>query len=159
MSEELSKLNLVQLLDLLEQAPEPAPVSLWPQTAGWIWLMIALCAGVSLLLYRWFRHRRTNAYRRAALREIAAAGGDPIVLAGILRRTALAAFPRTEVARLCGEDWLNFLDKTYGGPDFSNGAGRVLAVAPYAQAEAAADLSALAEIWVRRHRRKTGGMP
>jgi hypothetical protein len=154
MSEDLSKLNLVELLELLEPLPEPPAVSLWPHTAGWIWLAIAVLAGAAWLARRWVRRHRANAYRRAALREIAAAGNDPAVLAEILRRTALSAFPRAEVAGLYGNAWLGFLDRAYGGTEFGNGPGRVLAVAPYAPAEARGpDLVPLAAAWVRRHRR------
>ena len=157
MSEDLSKLTLVELLELLEPAPEPLPVLLWPQTAGWLWLAISLSAGALWLLCRWARHRRANAYRRAALREIAAVGDDPAALAKILRRTALAAFPRVEVAGLYGEDWLGFLDRTYGGSEFRHGAGRAFAVVPYVQAEVSSDLAPLAVEWIRRHRRHRGG--
>ena len=157
MSEDLSKLTLVELLDLLEPAPEPSPISLWPQTGGWVLLAIALAAGVSWLLYSWLRHRRANAYRRAALREVAAAGEDPVALAGILRRTALAAFPRTEVAGLYGDDWLGFLDRSYGGSAFSQGPGRVLVVAPYVPTEGSPELAKLAGAWIRQHRRGRGG--
>ena len=62
---------------------------------------------------RSLRHRRATAWRRAALAELArlAPGleaGDPAALAGLqtlLRRVALVAFPRVEVARLTGEAW------------------------------------------------------
>ena len=40
-------LNLVDYLDMLEQPLAPAPVSLWPQTGGWIWLGLALLALVA----------------------------------------------------------------------------------------------------------------
>lgn len=153
MSEDLTKLNLVELLDLLEPVPEPTPVSLWPQTTGWIWLGLALLAAAVWIVRRWRRQRHANAYRRAALQEIATAGNNPAVVAQILRRTALSAFPRSEVAGLHGEDWLSFLDRTYGGNGFLQGPGRLLAVAPYAQSVEAADLAPLAAEWVRRHHR------
>ncbi len=153
MSEDLSELDLVELMVLLEPVPEPPPVSLWPQTAGWIWVGIIVAVGVAWLIRHWLRHRRANAYRRAALDEIAAAGQDPSALAGILRRTALAAFPRADVAGLYGEDWLAFLDQTYGGTGFRQGPGRLLTLAPYTAAENAKGLGPLAAEWVRRHRR------
>lgn len=152
MSEDLSKLGLIELLDLLEPVPEPPPVSLWPQTGGWIVVGVASLAIVVWLVRRLVRHRRANAYRRAALREIAAAGEAPVALAEILRRTALAAFPRAQVAGLYGDDWLAFLDRTYGGTAFQDGAGRAFAMAPYASADAGDGLEPLAAEWVRRHR-------
>lgn len=159
MSEDLSKLTLVELLDRLDPIPEPPPVSFWPQTEGWIWVGFFLIACVAWLIHRWLHNRRANAYRRAALKEIAAAGDDPAVLAKILRCAALAAFPRTEVASLYGEAWLAFLDRAYRGTGFSEGPGRVLAVAPYAPSSAATNLTTLVAEWVRRHRRTGGSGP
>jgi hypothetical protein len=153
MSDDLSRLTLVELLELLEPVPEPTEISLWPQTEGWIWFVIVLVASAGWLVRRWLLRRRTNAYRRAALKEIAAADNDSAALAEILRRTALAAFPRADVAALHGERWLDFLDRAYGGSGFRNGPGRVLATAPYAPVNGATDLAPLATDWVRRHRR------
>ncbi len=102
MNEDLSQLDLVELLQRLEPIPVPAPVSLWPQTAGWVWLGLILLLLAALGLRRWLRWRRANAYRGAALVAVATAGRDPVALAAILRRTALAAFPRAPVAGLHG---------------------------------------------------------
>ncbi|MGI9508438.1 MAG: DUF4381 domain-containing protein [Geminicoccaceae bacterium] len=157
MSEDLTKLNLVELLDLLEPVPEPQPVSLWPETVGWIWLGIGLIAFAAWLVRRWVLDRRANAYRRAALQAIEAAGDNVSTIALILRRTALAAFPRTEVAGLYGDDWLAFLDRTYGGSGFREGPGRAIAKCPYAEAGEEANLAPLAVEWVRRHRRDAVG--
>lgn len=159
MTEDLSQLGLVELLDLLEPIPEPPPVSLWPQTAGWAWLAIALLVLLGLALRLWLAHRRANAYRRAALAEIAASGQDPLALAEILRRTALVAYPRAEVASLCGHDWLAFLDGAYGGTGFSAGPGRALASLPYRPIDAVPDLAPLVAEWVRGHRRSQAGVP
>ena len=51
----------------------------------------------------------------------------------LVRRTALAAFPREQIAPLSGAAWLAFLDRSSGGTEFSRGPGRWLASAPYAQ--------------------------
>ena len=157
MSEDLSRLNLVELLDLLEPVPEPPPISFWPQTAGWIGIILA--AGAVWVARCWLVRRRANAYRRAALNEIDAAGNDPAVLAQILRRTALAAYSRAEVAALHGEPWLDFLDKAYGGSEFRNGPGNVVATAPYSPVDEAQDLAPLAAEWVRHHHRSESVAP
>ena len=159
MSEDLAELNLVELLDLLEPVPEPLPVSLWPETTGWIWLGIFLIIAALLLVHRWLLRRRANAYRRTALRALAEADDDPVAIAAILRRTALAAFPRAKTASLYGADWLAFLDDAYGGTGFSEGPGRAIAKAPYAKADDQAHLLPLAIEWVRRHRREEAGDP
>jgi hypothetical protein len=149
--------NLVDLLDRLAEPLEPAPVSMAPQTAGWTVLTVVLALVLAWLAWRWVQRWRANAYRRAALAELDAAGDDPAAVADILRRTALVAWPRDRVASLSGADWLRFLDAT-GGGGFLDGPGAALASAPY-RSDAAAPapgLGALAARWVRRHRVETG---
>ena len=157
MSDELAELDLVGLLERLGTVPEPPAVPLWPQTAGWIWVGVVGIAACVWATRRWIRQRRANAYRRAALAAVAAAGDDAAALAAILRRTALAAYPRTRVAALHGEAWLDFLDGTYGGEGFRKGPGRALVTAPYRSTSTIdgtreAGLAALVREWVRRHR-------
>ncbi len=152
MNEDLSQLTLVELLDLLEPVPEPAPIPLFPQTAGWLVLGLVAAAAAGWLGYRWVRARRRNAYRRAALSEIAKAGDDPAALALILRRTALAAYPRAAVAGLHGEAWLSFLETSGDGTAFRQGPGRAIATAPYASSGPVPGIAELAARWVRRHR-------
>ena len=98
--------NLVELLDMLEPIPEPAPISMVPATAGWIWLGLAVAAALAYAGYRAHRHWKANAYRRAALAELAHAGDKPEAIAAILRRAVLVAYPRSEVAALTGPDWI-----------------------------------------------------
>ena len=156
MSEDLTKLNLVELLDLLEPMPEPEPVSLWPQTEGWIWLVIVVTAAAAWLIRRGVKNHRANAYRRAAVRQLEETGNNPAAIAQIVRRTALAAYPRAEVAGLYGERWLDFLDAAYDGNEFRSGPGRMLATAPYAATEKVDGLKKVAIAWVRGHRRPEG---
>lgn len=122
--------------------PLPQPVSLWPQTltSRIAVLLLIVCAIAALW---WFiRHWRANRYRREALAELkritrnrSASECDDdervLELSRLVRRTALAAFPRETVAPLTGSAWLTFLDSSYGGRDFSQGAGRLLASVPY----------------------------
>ncbi|WP_417672104.1 DUF4381 domain-containing protein [Roseibium sp.] len=152
MSEEYAGLNLVDLLGLLEPIPEPEPVSMLPQTIGWIWVAVAFSAlalwGLRRAVFRW----RSNAYRRAALREITSVAGNHDELPAILRRTALAAYPREKVAALHGEDWLAFLDRTYGGDEFTKGAGRPITRLPYANTADANGLFPVVIRWVKQHK-------
>ena len=134
--------------DLLQQ---------WPQT--WLsWTVIALAIVSLVAAISWFvRRRHANRYRRAALAELDRIMRTPQPTAGTLellvRRTALAEFPREAIAPLAGTAWLSFLDETYGGQEFSQGAGRALALAPYAPA-GTGDVAPLAELvrrWIRTH--------
>lgn len=140
--------TLIDLLDQLAEPAEPAPVSMMPETIGWA-VLVAL---VGWLVVRTVRRRRANAYRREALALLAGAGDDARAIAPILRRTALAAYPRERVASLSGAAWLAFLDRTGGGPGFRSGPGKALVSAPYRDAERETPgLGALAAGWVRRH--------
>lgn len=152
MNEEFDGLGLVELINLLEEVPEPQPVSMIPQTSGWF--VIGLIFGCILFfLARWIRRRwRANAYRRSALLALEDAGNDPAKIAAILRRAALVAFPRSEVVPLSGETWLAFLDQTYPGAEFQQGAGQVLATASYRSHSSAPDLRRVAKEWVSHHK-------
>jgi len=153
MSETPSTLNLVDLIDRLEPVPEPAvTIALWPQTAGWLWVL-SVVIGLGFLALRYgLQKRRANAYRREALRDLASCGSDPTAIARVVRRTALAGFGRARVASLHGEAWLAFLDRSYGGIGFRDGPGSLLASAPYRRSSASDGLADVAADWIRYHR-------
>jgi hypothetical protein len=143
----------------------PEPVSWWPPAPGW-WLLGLILLALAGLAAVWVlrRHRR-GAAARAAQRELAALEvelartGDSSAfvrgLSRLLRRFALARFPRGEVAGLSGERWLAFLDQHGGGWAFRTGAGRALAEGPYRPvAEVkAGELAALVRAWVAHNAR------
>ena len=154
MNEDLEKLSLVELFDLLVLPDVPTPVSMWPQTAGWIWLGLAVLLLICLGFWRAWAWRRATQYRREALAELRAAGDDPVAISSNLRRTALAVFSRHAVAGLQGSDWLEFLDQSSDAATFANSdAGQVLAKAPFTPQTPHKDLHAMAEAWIKGHRR------
>lgn len=156
MSQHLEGKDLVELLDMLEPVPEPAAVSLMPQTPGWIVLGIVVVVAVWWGLRQMRARRRAGAYRRAALAELDRAGDkaedDSAYIATLLRRTALAGYPRAQVAGLTGDDWLNFLDQSYGGKGFSGPEGKALLAAPYRRNIPQPGLADLARTWITTHR-------
>lgn len=152
MDESFDGMDLFQLLDLLDPAPEPLPVSWMPQTVGWIWLSLALAVLFFFIIRRTIAHRRATAYRRAAAAELDTVGDDPAKIASILRRAALAGFPREEVVSLTGVNWLTFLDQTMSGTGFADGPGSLVATAPYQGAAPEPELAALARRWIRHHK-------
>lgn len=154
MNEEWKGLSLAELIDLLEPVPEPAPISMVPQTMGWVWLGLLLLVICAALIWMLVRRWRRDAYRRAALAELGKTAQDASSLARLVRRTALAAYPRSAVASLFGDSWLTFLDEAYGGNGFSNGPGKVLATAPYQKELAGEPLRQLVKEWIKRHRRE-----
>jgi len=156
--------SLVSLIAQLHDMREPPAVSMWPATDAWWVLAAILGLLVAFGLWRWTQHRRANAYRREALARLrdlepALLGGDAAALAGldqILRRTALAAFPRAEVAALTGTDWADYLDHSAKGlpPPGFGGISGALAEAPYAARPPAFDgagAARLARHWIRHH--------
>lgn len=151
------------LLAGLIDIPLPQEVSLLPQT----WpsrIAIVLIAVLAVwAIWRLVHHRRASRYRREALRELdqmgQASDAAPCRLADqlalLVRRTALGAFPRETIAPLTGTAWLAFLDRSYGGDEFSRGVGRWLVSGPYQPAEPGRDdlnaLRGLVDRWIRVH--------
>ena len=79
----------------------------------------------------------------------------------LLKRVALTAWPRDEVAALTGEHWHRFLDRSGSMDRFGAGAGRALDRLAYGGAEVLGrdellDLYSAAEQWLRRHRAPGG---
>jgi Ca-activated chloride channel family protein len=145
--------------------PLPNAVSFWPETwlsrAVIVLLVVAIIAGLW-----WYLHRRKiNRYRRAAIAELDRILRDPNVgqrpaatvdaLALLVRRTALAVCPRETIVSLTGSEWLNFLDRSYDGHQFTQGPGRILGASLYEHREfAAADVGSLGDLvrqWIHKH--------
>jgi hypothetical protein len=157
------KTQKVDPLASLIDVPLPQEVSLWPQTWPLRIAIVLIATGALLAIWQFVHRFYANKYRREALAELEgisrATSGLPdqtaTRLSVLLRRTALAAFPRETVAPLAGTAWLAFLDRSYGGREFSQGAGRLLISAPY-QRDAPGDdeveaLTALVRRWIRGH--------
>lgn len=157
----------------LKELGPPEAVPWWPPAPGWYALAALLVLVILWVLSRALSRWRENAYRRQALIELerlerASAEGGASALAGLpalLKRTALAAYPRIEVAALHGEVWHEFLD---GGlaprsagerATFVGGVGRSLDTVAYdpdprLSTEEARRLLENARRWLRGHRRE-----
>lgn len=126
----------------------PPPVSFWPATPAWFVLFAVLAALMLWIAWRAWRRWRTNAYRRQALRALETAR-QPAEIAAILKRTALAAWPRAEVAALSGADWAAFLQRT--APNAKLDATVAQRLASLAYAPASLDARGDAARWIRVH--------
>jgi len=128
----------------------PPEVALWPPAPGW-WIVAAGgAAALAILVGAAVARYRHNAYRRAALRELDKAEARDI--SAILKRAALAAWPRAEVASLTGAAWLAFLDRTGRTDAFSRGPGRDLEALAFGAAGDRNAVLAAARAWLRGHR-------
>ncbi|MBB5210848.1 DUF4381 domain-containing protein [Microbulbifer hydrolyticus] len=144
--------TLPDLIAQLVPPPVPEAISLWPQTP----LARSLLAGVLLLAiylaWRTWRHYRKNAYRRAALNTLRTVENNPGAIAELLRRTALAVYPRQQVAGLTGAAWLAFLNRQYPGDEFRGDVGEALLRGAYTACPPNAALAAAARHWIRTHK-------
>jgi hypothetical protein len=137
--------NDMYSLDNLRDIAIPAAPPFWPPAPAV--LVILAVATVALLIAGWqlILGWRRNAYRRAGLvllREVRTGHEVSVVL----KRVALAVFPREQVAALYGATWLAFLNRTCASGHFSDGA--MLQTETQAQPE----LFTSAETWIRTHR-------
>jgi predicted negative regulator of RcsB-dependent stress response len=152
-------LNLPQLLDRMHELVMPEPVAWLPQTPGW-WIVLGWMLAVLLLLaWQFARRRRRNRYRRDALAELktiaAASELGPAEsaqhIAALLKRTALAVYPRDEVAALYGADWAQFLRDSSGNDPQIADAADMLAAAAYRPDADGSVLTGPAKRWIRLH--------
>ena len=158
--------NLANLHDIVV----PEAVSWWPLAPAWYAIAVVILVVsvwfVARSAYRWHR----NAYRRDALTQLqqlkatispetaASVLGE---LATLMRRVALTVYPRTQIAGLTGDAWLNFLDASADTTEFANDSGRRLMAAAYETqtritTSDAAKLVELVEHWVMQHRGPQG---
>lgn len=153
-------LNLPQLLDLMHELASPEPVPWWPQTPGW-WIVAGwLLAVLALAAWQLIKRRRRNRYRRIALAEINSLAARRDMqpdesaqhIAAVLKRTALVAYPRTEVASLHGAEWARFLVESAGNDAQIAAAANLLASAAYRPDADPEALRNPASRWVRLHR-------
>ena len=134
-------------LDNLRDIAELPPVPWWPLAPGWYVLLAILAIGSGIFAFRALRQWRANAYRRAALSELGNAP-DLAAVADILKRTALATHPRSEVASLTGEAWLAWLSTH--GPAFPGDARTaLLSVYQHPDTPAPPDLVQATQNWIR----------
>jgi hypothetical protein len=149
-------------LERLHDIVLPAATPWWPPAPGWLWLSGFAALVLLALLVSGFLRWQHNRYRREALAELdrLSSGSEAAelqTLAELLKRVALSAWPRQQVAGLTGQDWFVFLDHS-GGTRFSDGLGERLEQANYSGIDVAFAASDRQELlgeirkWIRQHR-------
>ena len=130
----------------------PDPVGFWPLAPGW-WVLIGILVLILIwLLVLGLRRLLWKKRLQVAQRELDKAissyqeklANDPgeanqagldylYEVNKVLNRVALYtdAGHTRDIAKLSGSAWLKYLDQSYGGTDFTQGAGKVLAEGQY----------------------------
>jgi uncharacterized protein YjiS (DUF1127 family) len=148
-------------LDRLHDIVTPPPVSWWPPAPGWYLVGVVGLILVGVAAWAAIARWRRNRYRREALRELSRLSPtmqDLPVVAELVKRVALAAFSREQVAALTGQPWLKFLDRTGGGSRFAHGAGRLLEAGTFRPTTPALERDELVALigdvrhWIQYHR-------
>lgn len=140
-------------LEQLHDFYQPPPPSWRPQTVGsYVTLSILAILLIALATFLWHRWR-TNRYRREALHELA--NTDVRHISELLKRTALSAWPRSDVAALTGSAWLNFLNASVKQAPFdSTAAGQLEAITCSTAEPSQEDELAIrraASVWIKHH--------
>lgn len=153
-------LNLPELMELMHGLSMPTPVSWMPTTQGW-WILAAwLLAVFALGAWQLASIRRQNRYRREALAELSRIESRSDMgpqdaaaqIAVLLKRTALAAYPREQIAHVYGADWARFLRDSVNDDRRVAEVSERLARAAYRPDANGGELFAPARRWIRLHR-------
>lgn len=143
----------------LQELPYPEPMAMTPQTMGWVIVGIVLLLAVLWFAFRAYRSWRKNAYRRQAQQQINAMLNENTgahTLPFLIRKTALAAFNRREVASLRGADWIDWLNSRLPSARFEADDARLLDRLAYSDSglpeEQVNRLLKTARHWVVNHR-------
>ncbi|MDF3935560.1 DUF4381 domain-containing protein [Pseudomonas citronellolis] len=156
-------------LDRMQELALPAPVaSYWPQTWGWLLVLLIVVALLAAWAVRRYLRWRRDRYRREALAlfdTLSASLADPHrrlaalrELPALLKRVALSMPGGEASARLGGDDWQAFLQRRSAAPLPADFAQRLalLAYAPAERVQALADgevqaLLAASRHWIEAH--------
>ena len=141
-------MNSQEMLSLnkLNDIVIPEAPGWWPPAPGF-WLLLALAIIVLLLIgYRFYLFWNRNRYRRAGLLLLEHAATEYEVSV-VLKRVALAAYPREQVASLYGDEWLTFLHQTSPQANFPEDFSRDQ------NRETSPALRGSAAAWIKQHRR------
>jgi len=136
----------------------PDAISWWPPAMGW-WILAVLIPLCGYLIFRLYKRLTRKTALKFAKKQLKSLTLDEqltkqeklIALSSLMRRTAVSLYPRSEVASLTGEAWLNFLDQSIPIKSFNSDIGWLLTNALYSPADSShylAPLFNLCETWL-----------
>ena len=158
--EELEKLPLYELISMLDDVNAGQSISYVPSTPVWPWIFLGISLMAAFFGFRLLKHLRKERYRKLACLEIESLAdlkGPAFVIqvSQIMKKTALTAYPRKQIAQLHGQKWLRFLELSCKGTQFTQGIGQALAASSYMPVADVdeKELGVLAKKWVKTHKR------
>lgn len=132
------------LITNLRDIHQPPAIPFWPLAPGWYFLFALIIIALTVSGYCFYKKWLAHAVKRLVLERIdelekrqkaesfsAKTSTISEELSALLKRAALARYPRRQVAGLHAESWLLFLDRTGQTTEFSQGIGKLLTVYPY----------------------------
>ncbi|WP_411728283.1 DUF4381 domain-containing protein [Methyloglobulus sp.] len=143
----------------------PEAIGWWPPALGW-WLLAILILLVIGLLFWLYKHLTRKTAVKAAKKLLLEIKQDTQRensqklkdLSALLRRVAISTTTRNECAGLTGQQWLEFLDRSKKGSSFTEGAGQLLANAPYQKSpptdQEISQLTSLCEDWLNAQNKR-----
>ena len=148
----------------------PDAVGFWPLAYGWWILVFLFVVMIALSIFLYYRNQRKRysaislaKKELAEIQETFSRDNNPERLVRevsiLIRRLAISLFPRTDVAHLTGDSWLQFLDQQVEGHPFSTGEGRILVDAPYRRNFVSEDVESIVRhcaLWIDAVARSTG---
>lgn len=158
--------SLQNLHDIV--VPDPTPF--WPPAPGWYAMGMVALVLACWIGCKWCLRWQNNRYRREALEELSRVAAGSLKstsrikalqnLNPLLKRTALAVWPRTEVADLTGDGWLAFLNRTGDTAFFGHEPARLLSEVSFVNEDKLSNLSdsqvagliSAARLWIKHHR-------
>jgi Domain of unknown function (DUF4381) len=145
----------------LKEIPLPDPVAYFPETIGWLFLLLLFGLFLGILIWIQLQRWRQRAYLRQAIRDLREISRQQLNYAQIpliLRRTALQIYNRAEIASLHGQPFTDWLNGRLKQPVFDPVDGELIAALPYAPPSIVgadkATLNSLVEkciFWLKKH--------
>lgn len=116
----MSQLDQTQSLPL-KAIHLPAEPGIWPLPWGyWALLAFVIFALVAVVVgLRMHKQKRRAKLAAIQLLKYESDSLTPSAANEILRQAALSYFPRQDIAKLTGNEWLNFLDSQLAAPRFT----------------------------------------
>ena len=141
-------------LDRLHDLVVPPPVPWWPPTPGW-WIVIGfVVVTLVAITVKGFIRWQAARYRREALALLDDSSIPSSQWPAILKRCALAAWPRTTVAPLTGTMWEEFFSDSAPKETPAPGTGNRIEDLAFSKHADESGLKDAASGWIRHHRKE-----